>query len=103
MFLEHEELISLHAAARLVPSSRTPGTSGIHVATIHRWSRKGIKGKRLETVLVGGVRYTSAAALARFVRSLNEGVPALLAPPAREQQRVKKTERLLNSARLRRQ
>lgn len=37
-----------------------------HKSTIHRWVQRGSRGIRLETVLIGGRRYTSEEALNRF-------------------------------------
>lgn len=59
-----EKLIPLTAAARIVPG-RTG--NGCHVATVWRWAERGVGGKRLETVKVGGQRYTSEEALSRFI------------------------------------
>ena len=28
----------------------------VHVGTLHRWALKGVKGNRLSTVIIGGVR-----------------------------------------------
>lgn len=38
----------------------------IHPSTVHRWRMRGIRGIRLESVLVGGSRFTSEEALVRF-------------------------------------
>lgn len=38
----------------------------IHPSTIHRWRLRGARGVKLETLLVGGTRYTSSEALNRF-------------------------------------
>lgn len=43
-----------HLGRRLSPS------------TLHRWRLRGCRGVKLETILVGGTRTTSADALARF-------------------------------------
>lgn len=37
-----------------------------HVSTIWRWINRGIRGVKLETVMVGGRRFTSREALERF-------------------------------------
>jgi hypothetical protein len=37
--------------------------------SIERWARKGSRGATLETILLGGRRYTSREAIKRFVRS----------------------------------
>lgn len=40
--------------------------NNVHPSTIYRWRLRGIRGIKLETVLAGGKRYTSAEALQRF-------------------------------------
>jgi len=50
-----------------------------HVSTFWRWSRGGLKGVRLETVVIGGRRYKSREALQRFFQELNKHRDA--APP----------------------
>jgi hypothetical protein len=42
-----------------------------HISTVIRWWRHGVKGVRLETVVVGGRRYTSFEAVQRFISRLN--------------------------------
>jgi hypothetical protein len=39
-----------------------------HISTLIRWWRRGVRGVKLETVLVGGRRYTSLEAIQRFVK-----------------------------------
>ena len=39
----------------------------VHPSTIQRWRLRGARGVKLETLLVGGTRYTSAEALSRFI------------------------------------
>lgn len=41
-----------------------------HISTCHRWVQKGIRGNRLETVLVGGQRLTSYEAVNRFIQTI---------------------------------
>lgn len=43
-----------------------------HLSTVIRWSRKGVQGVKLETVLVGGRRFTSLEAIDRFIRRRNQ-------------------------------
>ena len=38
----------------------------VNPSTVHRWRIRGARGCKLETVLVGGRRYTSEEALLRF-------------------------------------
>lgn len=43
----------------------------LHTSTAMRWCLKGVRGHRLESLMVGGVRYTSREALGRFLGALN--------------------------------
>ena len=54
-----EELLAFAEATKVVPGHP-------HVSTLHRWRLRGIHGKKLETCLIGGRRYTSREALERF-------------------------------------
>lgn len=38
----------------------------LNASTVYRWTNRGIAGIKLETILIGGTRYTSAEALNRF-------------------------------------
>ena len=40
----------------------------VHISTVIRWKDRGIAGVKLETILIGGVRYTADSALSRFFR-----------------------------------
>ena len=65
-----EQLIPITRIAeheRLWPKGRTP-----HRDTISRWARLGCRGVRLESVLLGGRRYTSLEAIERFITKLSE-------------------------------
>ena len=61
--LQEETLLTLAQAAL-----RTPGAP--HVSTLHRWRLRGVRGVKLETVLIGGRRFTSEEALRRFADRL---------------------------------
>lgn len=61
--LQKEVAITLREALELLP--RRHGKK-IHYATIHRWATKGTRGRVLETWRLGGLIFTSAAALNRF-------------------------------------
>jgi Protein of unknown function (DUF1580) len=60
-----DDLISLTAASRLLPSHPNP-------ATLWRWRTKGIRGIRLQTVLVGGRRFVTRKAIEEFIQRLTE-------------------------------
>jgi hypothetical protein len=64
--LQSESLLSLQ-------QSRTafPGGKRLSLATLHRWRLKGVRGTRLETILIGGQRYTSTEAIGRFIAAQN--------------------------------
>jgi hypothetical protein len=63
--LRSEELVALAEAGRHVPGRP-------HLSTIFRWAQKGVRGGvRLETVVVGGRRFTSVEAICRFVAALS--------------------------------
>jgi hypothetical protein len=61
-------LIALRDVPSLLPRRRGKKT---HYSTVYRWVTKGARGKKLESRLVGGVRYTTRAALHQFL----QGVP----------------------------
>src|SRR5689334_22581299 len=74
-----EELFPL----RDVPK-RIPKRAGrrLHIATVYRWAQHGLGGTRLETLRVGGTRYTSLAALQRFFDNLSALDPSSQPPIA---------------------
>lgn len=59
----NEDIITLAAAASEIPGRSGRGLNG---CTIWRWHARGIRGIRLETLMIGGIRYTSREALQRF-------------------------------------
>jgi hypothetical protein len=77
--LRTEQLRSLTDAPADVPGKRP------HISTLMRWVLRGVKGIKLETVVVGGRRYTSVEAINRFVARLSE--PGSVQPPAPSEKR----------------
>lgn len=67
-----EQPLSLPAAADYI--GKITGTKKPHVSTLWRWCEKGCKGVKLDSVYIGGKRYVTISAIARFVaaRSLSE-------------------------------
>ncbi len=69
----------------------------VSAATWWRWATKGVRGARLDSVVLGGRRYTSAEALARFTRALNSPTSSEAAPappdPLRVEQKAHASER----------
>ena len=61
-------MIDIHAE-QLVAVKEIPGyvPGRPHLATCWRWIQRGCRGVKLDTVLVGGKRYTSTLALQTFV------------------------------------
>jgi hypothetical protein len=86
-----ERLCPLAQATRHVPGNP-------HIATLHRWRLRGVKGVKLETVLVGGRRFTSVEAIARFMERLNGGRGSDRMTPARRQKEIEAAERELADA-----
>ncbi len=71
-----EEHVPLSKAAALVPGRPS-------AATLWRWATRGARGVRLQTVVVGGRRFTSASAVSRFIDELNREPPPPTSGPAR--------------------
>ena len=51
--------------------SRRPGKR-INISTVWRWATQGCRGVRLETVVIGGGRFTSREAVQRFAERLSQ-------------------------------
>jgi hypothetical protein len=66
--IETEQLCLLAEATKCVPGNP-------HISTLIRWWKRGVKGVKLETLIVGGRRYTSVEAIQRFLAQLNEPGP----------------------------
>lgn len=71
--LQRERLLTLEQAAQSLPG-------GVAASTIWRWHRHGLKGHRLETIVIGGKRLTSAEAVQRFADALT----AATEPPSED-------------------
>jgi hypothetical protein len=84
-----EDMVSLTEAAKTLPSR--PDQS-----TLWRWRNRGVRGVRLETVLVGGRRMTSRQALNRFFAAVNaaaDGKPVRTETPREREQAISRAER----------
>ena len=76
-----ENLIRFQKASRHIASNPS-------VCALHRWRLSGVRGVKLETLLVGGVRFTRVEAIARFIAEQNRDeppTPALTASQRRVQ------------------
>ena len=63
---ETETLIPFNAAREAFP-----GGKRLALQTLHRWRLHGVRGTKLETILIGGSRFTSAEAIQRFIAAQN--------------------------------
>ena len=63
--IKYEKPLSFPAIKKLHPAHPS-------LATIWRWSLKGLRGVRLETIKVGGRRYTTLEAIDRFSARLTD-------------------------------
>lgn len=76
-----------------------PGGKRLSLATLHRWRLNGVRGTRLETVLVGGMRYTSREAIARFIERQNaDESPAPTITPAQRHRQAEAAQKELARA-----
>jgi hypothetical protein len=80
-----EQIISLSEAAKLLPRRR--GGKKTNVATLYRWTNRGLKGIVLDSIQIGGSRCTSREALERFFGQLTERPPQRLPQPAVDRRR----------------
>jgi len=91
-----EDLLTMPEAAALLPKRR--GGAKVSLTSLWRWSTRGAKGVRLETVRVGSSVYTTRAALRRFIeaRSTAAGgaVAQVPAPTTRSRRAMRELEKL---------
>ena len=64
--IHSESIIPVSEIRSHVPRNPRTGKKA-HLATGWRWIKRGCRGVKLETVLIGGKRYSSLEALQRFV------------------------------------
>lgn len=93
--LDTERLLPLAKAARELPGGP------VHVGTLYRWFQKGVRGVRLETIMRGGVRFTSWEAIERFFRATTavaEGAPVSVRTPKQREAAIARAEAELLAA-----
>ena len=91
---------------RMVPLAQSPKhiPGRPNASTPYRWATVGVRGGiRLETVVVGGKRFTSIEAIQRFIRATTANSPGASAPVPRPTSRqreaaIRKAERELRAA-----
>ncbi len=69
MNISEEKVIDFDEAAKLIPG-RDGGTA--HKVTLMKYTKRGLCGVRLESVLAGPGRCTSVQAVQRFIDAVNE-------------------------------
>jgi Protein of unknown function (DUF1580) len=89
--LSRERGIPFSDVPKLACLPRRRGGRKVHVATVHRWASRGLRGVRLEFVQCGGTRVTTLEALMRFFDRL-ANLPAGPEPrrPAASRSRVER-------------
>jgi hypothetical protein len=73
----------------------------VNVTTCWRWANRGVKGVRLETISVGGRRFTTIPAFARFVERTTRAANRDLPLPSTRRQRereIAQAEKILVEA-----
>lgn len=60
-----EHLLTLAEAAKAFPGR------SVSLQTLHRYRLHGVRGVKLETLLIGGARFTSREAIQRFIVAQN--------------------------------
>ena len=98
-----EEIFSLTAATKLPCFRNRRGGKPINVSTLWRWATTGVRGIKLETIMAGGSRATSLAAIERFFEALTVQAdgPTVAEPPRqtkRRRQQIEAAERRLTQA-----
>ncbi len=89
---ENEDLIPFEACGQLIPGRPTR-------CTLYRWSFKGIRGAKLESLVVGHKRFTSREAVGRFIAAMNAGqTPAPAFTPSQRRRQAETADRLLQEA-----
>lgn len=84
-----EGLIPLKGVPALPWFPRSRSGNHTHYSVLYRWATKGVRGKMLETVMVGYVLFTTELALRRFFAAIqNRPAPA----PPQDPQAVNKLE-----------
>lgn len=70
----NEILMALRDVPRCLPPR--PNGKRLHISAVYRWTLRGVKGVRLETVKIGGTAYTSREAIQRFSERLSGELPS---------------------------
>ncbi len=74
--INSEKVFPINAVRQHIPGRPSP-------STLYRWFTRGARGARLETLVVGGKRFTSHEAVKRFIERTTENSPGACAPQPR--------------------
>jgi hypothetical protein len=88
--IDSERPISFNEAGRYLPESSRPS-----YATWWRWWRKGIKGVRLQTVVIGGRRFTTPRYVEEFIAATTAaaaGERPTTRTPAQREREIRRAE-----------
>jgi hypothetical protein len=99
MDCDFERPITFNEAGRFLPEDYRPSC-----ATWWRWWRKGVKGIRLRTLVIGGRRYTTPAAVQDFITQVTAASNGDRPPartPRQRQRAIEAAERELECDRKR--
>jgi len=83
--IQAEQMLTIADAARELPGRP-------HISTLWRWIQRGCRGVKLETILLGGMRYTSREALQRFADAVTAAADGKPAPSRTSSQRERAIE-----------
>jgi hypothetical protein len=86
-----ERLLTLSQAAAMLPGRPS-------LCALWRWRTRGVRGRKLETVVIGGRPYTSVEALGRFARHEGGSDAQQIRTPKRRQRDIEAAERELTEA-----
>ena len=74
-----EQIFPLVTTGDHLPGGRA---NRVNRSTPYRWVFKGVRGVKLETICIGGTRWTSREALERFFQATTKAADAMLSTPA---------------------
>ncbi|MHB9081060.1 MAG: DUF1580 domain-containing protein [Pirellulaceae bacterium] len=81
----HDTLLSITQTAHQAPGRP-------HISTVWRWINRGVRGVKLETVMIGGRRFTSREALDRFYAATTAATSGESIPVRTNRQRTRDIE-----------
>jgi hypothetical protein len=87
-----EQLLTLGEATALLPDRPS-------ISTLWRWRTKGARGRRLESVILGGKVYTSAEALQRFAHQQGGADQSQIRTPRQRERAISQAENELANPR----